>query len=455
MENKYKLVAPDVDRLLRYFDRRFMNPTGSTPRLRAAAESLSKILAPLKPLKSNEEAKSIWICVPRGDISDYDSFDDLKEYGDVETYEEYLELYKQDYPYEVKWYELVVVESYEKDGSLFYYGVGLGDKPVITARINEEEKTSSDREDAAVELCALIEPAVKESLQLLKDGIYNERIENELPYWFRTGVVKRSDLWKAYPDTKERELDGLSEETVEEFRNLIKVGRNDEHSIGRIKAFTANDFFNACAIGYKVCGKKTEGMTAAEMYIKYSDGRDEGLTGTGHGLNEGPSIDFDDPKAWDEWYFGKRCGGHPWEIIPGGNSTHMDLFVCHDEHEIGYLLRAGKITEDEYNKRKEEAGYYFRISGKHRPFESVSYYTALSAAGLPVVLDDAEEILARFDGSDFVGIVPHNTPTKYCESLFPSEYGIVIDSMHIYDDEMPFLDDKIIWLPEEPAEIIL
>ena len=93
--------------------------------MRAAVESLSKILTPLKPLQSNEEAKSIWFCVPRGDISDYDSFDDLKEYGDVETYEEYLELYKQDYPYEVKWYELVVVESYEKDGSLFYYGVGL------------------------------------------------------------------------------------------------------------------------------------------------------------------------------------------------------------------------------------------------------------------------------------------------------------------------------------------
>ena len=246
----------------------------------------------------------------------------------------------------------------------------------------------------------------------------------------------------------------LSKRILDQFRELIIAGRNDEHCIGRIKSFTANDYFKACALGYKVCGKNTEGMSPAEMYLKYSDGRDEGLTGTGHGLNEGPGIDFDDPEAWNEWYFGKRGGGHPWEIIPGGTSTHMDLFVCHDEHHIGYLYRIGKITEEEYNKRKVSAGFYYRIEGKHRPFEAVNFYVALSAAGLPVVLDDAEEIMARFDGSDYIGIVPHDTPTRYCENLFPSEYGNVIDFMHIYDDEMSILEDKIIWLPEPTAILV-
>ena len=455
MNNEYKLVAPDVDRLLRFFDRRFRNPSKITPKQRVAVESLSKILAPLKPHSKNEEAKSIWFCVPRGDIFDYDSFDDLKDCGEVETYEEYLELYKQDYPDEVKWYELTVVVSYEKDGSLRYIAVGIENKTVITAVANVDDGIFSDVEDAAVQLCKLIEPAVNESLQYLRDGIYNEKVENELPYWFRTGVIQRSDMWNAFPDYKERESDGLSEETIEEYRRLIKSGRNKVEVIDRIKAFTANDFFRACAIGYEVCGKENNGMTPVEMYLKYSDGRDEGLTGTGHGLNEGPGIDFNDSEAWNEWYFGKRGGGHPWEVIPGGNSTHMDLFVCHDEHHIGYLYRAGKITEDEYKKRKAAAGYYYRISGKHRPFESVNFYVALSAAGLPVVLDDAEEILARFEGSDYVGIVPHDTIARYCEDLFPPKYGKVIDFTHIYDDELPLISDKIIWLPEEPAELDL
>ncbi len=454
MNNEYKLVAPDVDRLLRFFDRRFRNPSKITPRQREAVEELWNILSPLKPLKKNEEAKSIWICVPRGDISDYDDFEELKDCGEVETYEEYLELYKQDYPDAVKWYELTVVKSYEDD-SLRYIAVGLDNKTVITAVKNSDDGIFPDTEEAAVELCKLIEPPVRESLQLLRDGIYNEKIENELPYWFRTGVIKRSDMWEAFPDFKENESEELSEETIEEFRNMLKSGRNSDEKIGRIKEFTANDFFKACAIGYEVCGKNTDGLSPVEMYLKYSDGRDEGLTGTGHGLNEGPGIDFDDPEAWNEWYFGKSGGGHPWEIIPGGNSTHMDLFVCHDEHHIGYLYRAGKITEDEYNKRKASAGYYYRIEGKHRPFESVSFYVALSAAGLPVVLDDAEEILARFDGSDYIGIVPHHTITRYCEDMFPSEYGKVIDFTHIYDDELPLVVDKIIWLPEEPAGLVL
>ncbi len=86
--------------------------------------------------------------------------------------------------------------------------------------------------------------------------------------------------------------------------------------------------------------------------------------------------------------------------------------------------------------------------------QEINFYVALSVAGLPVVLDDAEEILARYDGSDYIGIVPHDTPTRYCENLFHSEYGNVIDFMHIYDDEMPILEDMIIWLPEPPAILI-
>ena len=48
---------------------------------------------------------------------------------------------------------------------------------------------------------------------------------------------------------------------------------------------------------------------------------------------------------------------------------------------------------------------------------------------------------------------PTDTITRYCEDMFPSEYGKVIDFTHIYSDELPLVADKIIWLPEEPAEL--
>ena len=47
-----------------------------------------------------------------------------------------------------------------------------------------------------------------------------------------------------------------------------------------------------------------------------------------------------------------------------------------------------------------------------------------------------------------------STPTKYCENFFPSEYGSIIDFLHIYYDEMPVLKDMIIWLPEPPVALV-
>ena len=452
-DSQYKLVAPDIDRLLNYFDRGYLNPSGVTQALSDAMEPLFELLSPLAPLKSNKEVKSIWLMVPRGDIADYDSFEEVKEYAGIQSYEEYENLWKEEYPQEKIWYKLLLVDEKNKEGQTNFRAVVLGDKTIINAQMDEKGMVSYSDEAAEI-LCNLIAPAVKESLDLLKSGAYNTFVNESLPYQFRKGVIKRSDLWKAEPEYYKEKYGGLSEKTVSCFRKLLESGVNDESKIRRIKSFTANDFFKACELGYKALDYDTSGMSLSELYLKYADGRDEGLTGTGHGLNEGPGIDFDDEEVWNVWYFGERGGGHPWEIIRGGNSTHVDLFVYHDENHIGLEYRLGKISEKEYREGLKNAGYYFRISGKHWPLESVTFYTVLSEAGLPVILDDADEILARFDGSDYIGIVPHSVIPKYCEGMFPKEYGHVIDFMHVYDEEMEKYGDEIIWIPEDDARLI-
>ena len=53
----YKLVAPDIDRLLKYFDRGYLNPSGVRPALAKAMEPLFELLSPLAPLEDNDEAK--------------------------------------------------------------------------------------------------------------------------------------------------------------------------------------------------------------------------------------------------------------------------------------------------------------------------------------------------------------------------------------------------------------
>ena len=457
-EKKYKMVAPDVKYLLRCFDMHdMMNPIESTEALLAAFDKLWSALTPLAPLSKNEEVKSIWLRIPRGTIEDYSNcnytFEEAQEYGEAETYEEYERNWKCEYPNDLVWFELTVVKSFGKDGSLRYYGVNLDHKTIISALIEHSyEEVSKFEQNVAVKLCELILPAVRESIDLLKAGTYNKLIESSLPYQFRTGVVRRADLREHDSNYRDSDFDGLSEESVDKFRALINSGINDIDRIGRIKEFTANDFFKACKIGYKAIGKDCKEYTLAELYQRYADGRDEGLTGMGLGLNAGSGIDFDSPSAWDEWYNGNRGGGHPWEVVPGGNSTHMDLFVRNDAMEFGYELRIGRITQEEYDRKILCGGYYFEIVGMQRQFESVSFYVALSEAGLPVVIEGAEQLLARFEATDYIGIVPHYLPTRYCESLFPDSYGRIIDFIHVYKDEDSWFDE-ITWLPEEKASL--
>lgn len=85
--------------------------------------------------------------------------------------------------------------------------------------------------------------------------------------------------------------------------------------------------------------------------------------------------------------------------------------------------------------------------------QAVNFYIALKKAGLPVVLREADEIAARFNVSDYVGIAPHSVIPKYCEEMFPSKYGKVIDFMHVYDEELKKYGKQIIWIPELPAKL--
>lgn len=188
--------APTIDRILRWFDRGHLNPSVPTERIKAAMDPLFAVLTPLAPLKSNNEAKAIWIRIPRGDISDYDSYEDLLEYGEVETYEEYEARWREDYPDEFKWYELIIAESFNKDGTLAFRAVGLGNVTIISAIMDKKGAEYNRAEDAAVELCGYLTTAAEEAIEKLCDGSYNAEVNANLPYQFKTGVIRRSKLWE-------------------------------------------------------------------------------------------------------------------------------------------------------------------------------------------------------------------------------------------------------------------
>ena len=455
MRKGYKLTAPDVNRLISCYSHEIQNPEQPSWVLVESMDPLFKAMENLAPSRENDEAKGIWVTVPRGEITDWSTYKEARDYDGVKSKKEYVELWREYYPFELEWYYVCIIEN-KPDSSWKFRALSVVSRRERCLVVNADLKDGVReetwyKEEPAIELCKLLLPAVKHSMEMLRDGTYNAYVAKNLPYPYKTGVIKRSVVYAAEPEYRDREFEGLKSEQIQQFRSLINSGVNDELRIGRLERMTANDFFRACELGYKAIGKETEGFSPVQLYLRYSDGRDEGLTGEGHGLNEGPGIDFDNPAAWEEWYFGSRGGGHPWEVVPGGNSTHMDLFVRHDRNTLDWKVRAGYMTQEEADQHP--VGLYYQIIGKHRPMESVIFYLTLHDAGLPVLISDAEEILARFDASDYIGIVPHSMIPKYCERMFPKEYGRVIDYMHVYEEDLEKYKGDIIWLPEDIAEL--
>ena len=189
----------------------------------------------------------------------------------------------------------------------------------------------------------------------------------------------------------------------------------------RLPRMTANDFYGFCAAGYRANAYPgLEGLSLREMYRAHADGRDEGLG----------EIDPDSPEAFDAWYHDRsHGGGHPWEVCRGGNSTHVSLCVCHDE-----------------------GGYYLALAGKSwsRSVETAKFFLALHRQGLPVVLADASTLLARFRGTDLIGIVPDNIIPRYCEFCFPGESIADFMNLPCEPPDRAALLPHVHWLPLAP-----
>ena len=424
---EWKLVAPDIDRLLGCFDGRHKNPTVQTRKVLGALDRLFEVLADLVPLATNNEAKSIWLKIPRGSLGDFDSYEDLLGEGEVGSREEYIALWESEYPDAYTWYELVIVKNE------YCQAVSVGRVPVVCADLSREPAEGDWHEEHLLALLELLARSADESMDALRSGTYNETVANELPYFHRVGVVSRGDVWACEPESRAALFDGMDNDTFEAFCSYAASDAEDASIINRLPSMTGNDFLAACALGYEacgydLCGKGGKRLPLDELYLRYADGRDEGLTGKGMGIHSGPGIDLSSTKAWEEWYFDRnRFGGHPWEVCRGGNSTHVSLFVCHDGPETEFRHRLGELSEAEFQGSKKFWGYYYAVAGNawNRSVEAVSFYVALKRAGLPVILRDADAILARFKGEDVVGVVPHDVIPAYCEGMFPKRFGTI------------------------------
>ena len=378
-------------------------------------DELFSLLEQVSPISDNG-ARSLWLRAERGPIEDFGNMEEEIACGNYKSEDEFVSEWKGWFPDEVEWYQLSAVELKEEG----YRAVTIRHKFVI---VQDQSQEPDGFVNEISEFVQWMVDGVKECIEMLRNGTYNDFIKDNLPPWHRTGTIVRKNFWDIWPSEREAFFKDISQEDVAEFINLASSqNENYETLPGRLKSMTANDYFRYCALGYAENHYKGYDKTPREQYYLHADGRDDDLG----------ALDPDDPEAFHAWLHDRtKYGGHPWEVCRGGNSTHVSLNVMDDSQ-----------------------GYYLHLAGSawNRTVETVKFYLALTRAGIPVYLDEAHALAERMAETEKIGIVPDGVMPAYCERYFPTEH--IIDFMNLpYEDREKFLP-FCTWYEEDQISLL-
>lgn len=364
---------------------------------------------------ANEDGgKYLWIRADRGPIEDFGNAEELIAEGEYKDLEAFTRAWKDWFPDEVGWYELVALE--EKDRGLRF--IRLAHRIVILQ--NDRQKPEDEDPYDVSEFVQWLIDEVRECLDMLRAGTYNDFVSKNLPPQHRTGTIRRRDFWNVWPEAREEFFKDITPEDVAEFIRLASAQVEDHRDFhGRLASMSAGDFYRFCAMGYAANNYYGCDKTPREQYFLHADGRDEELG----------EVDQDSPEAFYAWLTDRsHYGGHPWEVCLGGNSTHISLYV-----------------------RLDEKGYYLNLDGDawNRTIETVKFYLALCRAGIPVYLSEAHTLADRLAETEKIGIVPDGVFPDYCGGLFPNEH--IIDFMNLPDEDREKFLPFCTWYEEAPV----
>lgn len=153
-----------------------------------------------------------------------------------------------------------------------------------------------------------------------------------------------------------------------------------------------------CSYCYAAAGyKELDGKTPKEMFKRYGDERDGGMSL----LDENSQDDF------DKWF--KLSTQEKWEIE---NPSHTWEISCGHTHTMIHLYLFW------------DGGYWFYLSGGTHCLttEVVRMYNAMKDKGVPVLLGHAGQIVDKLLGNDDLGIIPNNDMGwRYWYGGFPKD----------------------------------
>jgi hypothetical protein len=417
---KIPLFAPEVDNVIENIK---WETAPINSGIYQSLKNIYVVFSCVKPV-GDDELRETWLEVKRGPIEAFGNFEEFKESGEVETMEEFEQLWKDYYPETTKWYKF---QTAKYEDNLYFY---FGGKLLWTVNENEfreeEAKTGWNLEFYERFARRLLEKITDETEKLKKDAdAYNSYIEQNLAWSKRLGKIRRKDFWEIMGTETIRPDLKLGPELIEKLK--MAVAHTKENQFPCLPEMTANLYFRVCEVGYDANGYfkySAETLSPRDKYLSFADGRDAGLR----------DIDGDSPEAFNEWYnSGNRMGTHPWEICRGGNSTHISLYVLRKDGKWIFDLAGSSVVRVE---------------------ETVRMAIAFWESQIPFELWDADEIVRMVTGEDFIGIVPDTVFPRYCHSLFPEENRIM-DFMNLGSDKeiVSAVVEKAQWFPLERIEI--
>ena len=259
----------------------------------------------------------------------------------------------------------------------------------------------------------------------------NKQVLEKYPLNRRHGIVPNSLIIVSLPDVYRLDEE-LGKARTGKLVRLFEDGFFMKSENTEVTSRAAANYFDYCKIAY-IAGKRKgeivdELLSGREMYIRYADGRHEGLLD----IDETSEQEFAD---WIDGTHPKRVmGGHPWEIKRGGNTTHIDLYVTRP-----YFKKEGFKIE----LRGESIG---------RMVETMKMLLAIYEASLPISIANPEGIRKRLLAQDNIGIVPCYSSLHRANQHFRKEDD-VYDVMH-YDELGRFKRRIAPFITWEPLPIL-
>lgn len=404
MEEKIRITAPVMDNCR-------WNRHGNQDRLTILTienkAELAKLVESLKRIKpeqpdSGQTRWSFWVDVPKGELEDYGNYKELRAEGIYKNKKEFIAEWEKEYPEDTYWHEIMVVTEAQ------FTGVWLDDVCLIRQDLSEEKEGRCPNADY-IEFLEFLNAKVDDIVEEIRRGIYQEHLNEVLPYKYRTGLINRKRFWELDPKRKELDIADLTNSEIEEFLKYATVNTDEDGIKDRIPRMSAGKYYEICSWCYtaaKFDGIK--GLSPKEMFMMKGDRRDGGLS----------KLEENDEDAFDSWYELPRekkweieNPSHMWEIRMGHTHTMIHLYLYKD---------------------KERGGYYFSLSGgDHCQTDAiVRMFNTLKQHGIPVSLYRADLIAKKVTGEDDVGMVSvTDTPWSYWYGGFREDKVLNFDNL--------------------------